>query len=67
MFLQLATKSRVLKNVPKGTSDYQAAWIIDSGGEEYEEEIGVDEEEEGQWEGLENDSSSDTEAGSRVC
>ena len=32
----LESKEKRLKRVPKGTSDYQASWIVDSGSEEEE-------------------------------
>ena len=57
--------ARLVKKVPKGTSNYQAAWIVDSDGEEHEELISNDEENEeddygaGQWEELEGSDSED--------
>ncbi len=48
----------MVKSVPKGVSHYQAAWIVDSEGEEYEQLIS-DDEGEGQWEGLEGSAASD--------
>ncbi|XP_059476926.1 pre-rRNA-processing protein TSR1 homolog [Neocloeon triangulifer] len=38
-------KKKVLKKVPKGTSEYQAAWIPDSDGESVDDEDGSEEEE----------------------
>ncbi|KZC09196.1 PREDICTED: pre-rRNA-processing protein TSR1 homolog [Dufourea novaeangliae] len=39
-------KKKIVKKVPKGTSEYQAAWIPDEDGEELDEEYSDDESEE---------------------
>ena len=60
-------KSRIVKSVPRGTSHYQAAWIVDSDGEEHEEVVSVSDEGAGQWEEFEgSDEEDDSEIRSIV-
>ncbi|KAF4527217.1 hypothetical protein B566_EDAN010565, partial [Ephemera danica] len=47
---ELARKKKIVKRVPKGMSEYQAAWIPDSDGEE--EEMSTDNEEEDDEDGV---------------
>ncbi|XP_064606334.1 pre-rRNA-processing protein TSR1 homolog [Liolophura sinensis] len=53
------SKAKVVKKVPKGTSDYQASWIINSDEEEEQSEDDSEEEEDVAMEAEEEDASED--------
>ena len=48
LILELKQNSRILKKVPKGTSEYQSSWILEDDGEHSENDDGSDEESTGE-------------------
>nr|XP_015222835.1 PREDICTED: pre-rRNA-processing protein TSR1 homolog [Lepisosteus oculatus] len=58
-------RQRKVRKVPKGTSDYQASWILEEGGSEEDDEESSDEDGDEGMEALEEEEEEEEEAGSQ--